>query len=101
MPERGLRGVYGFVVLGLRPPSRSPGFLGAMRLCATTRVLSRHLINPRNEGVRGSNPRVGFGALQGMCAGCLAVQALPVPTSTLQRRIPRPRLRQAKAGPNL
>jgi hypothetical protein len=30
-----------------------------MRLRATAGVVRRHLINARNEGVRGSNPRVG------------------------------------------
>ena len=31
-----------------------------MRLGATGRVLGRQLISPRNDGVRGSSPRVGF-----------------------------------------
>jgi len=56
----GLNGVYARVVRGLWPPLRSRGFRGFMRLRATRRNLPRHLINARNEGVRGSSPRVGF-----------------------------------------
>jgi len=61
---RGLRRVYVFAVTGLRPPPWPGGFPGFMRPHATRRDWRRHLINARNEGVRGSNPRVGF-----PCAG--------------------------------
>jgi hypothetical protein len=42
-----------------RPPPRPAGPLGTMRLRASRRDLARHRLNPRNEGVHGSNPRVG------------------------------------------
>ena len=51
--------VYVFVVRVLRPPPWPSTFVVVMRLRATVRVPRRHVINPRNEGVRGSNPRVG------------------------------------------
>jgi hypothetical protein len=40
-----------------------------MRLGATTRVLGRQLISPRNDGVRGSSPRVGSPDLQAFLLG--------------------------------
>jgi hypothetical protein len=63
----GLRGVYVHVVPGLRSPSRVSTFFGLMGLSATTRDLSRHPVNARNEGVRGSNPRVGFPICSAAC----------------------------------
>jgi hypothetical protein len=59
LAERGLRGVYAFVVLGLRSPPRPRTFFGFMRLRATTHDLPRHPVNARNEGVPGSSPGVG------------------------------------------
>src|SRR6266536_5547764 len=52
---------------------------------ATLRVLRRHLINPRNEGVPGSSPGVGFPnqaafrplnvPQQGLCQACVKLTA--------------------------
>jgi hypothetical protein len=56
----GLRGVYLFAVTALRLPSQHGASAGFMRLRATRRDLPRYAINARNEGVRGSSPRVGF-----------------------------------------
>jgi hypothetical protein len=55
----GLRGVYLFAVTALRLPSQHGASAGFMRLRATRRDLPRYAINARNEGVRGSSPRVG------------------------------------------
>ena len=60
--SRGLPGVYVFAVSSLRPPPRPRPIVRAMRLRATARALTRQRINARNEGVRGSSPRVGFNA---------------------------------------
>jgi hypothetical protein len=57
--SRGLPGVYVFAVSSLRPPPRPRPIVRAMRLRATARALTRQRINARNEGVRGSSPRVG------------------------------------------
>lgn len=56
---RGSTRVYAPAVRSLRPPLRRSGFLGAMRLRAMRSDWRRHLITTRNEGVRGSSPRVG------------------------------------------
>ena len=55
----GLRGVYASVIWGLRPPPPRPKSRGAMRLPATSRVLRRQLISPRNDGVGSSSLPVG------------------------------------------
>ena len=61
-----------------------------MRLRATLRVLRRRLINPRNEGVRGSNPRVGSPSSAGLSThhkGVAGRQLFSVPHTTRTRRL--------------
>src|SRR6266545_4415792 len=53
-----------------------------------------HLSQVRTR-LRLSQPRSWNAPLQGMCSGCLAVQALPVPTSSLQSAKADARIRTA------
>ena len=70
MTRTGLRRVYAFAAEGLRPPTGRGESLGFMRPPTTRRDGRRQRLNARNEGVRGSNPRVG-------CSGAL-VRLAPI-----------------------
>jgi hypothetical protein len=89
--SRGLPGVYVFAVSSLRPPPRPRPIVRAMRLRATARALTRQRINARNEGVRGSSPRVG--SPEGPAKAGLSLS----PTATGQVRVKR---HGAIASPN-
>jgi len=95
----GLRGVYAFAVRSLRPPPWTGQLLGFMRLPTTRHAWGRHMFNARNEGVRGSSPRVGLRFPGGFRGWQLPVRAWSTASTGSGSRPSRSRHHGARARP--